>query len=77
MLHNKRLNGVLYSRIVNKDETIEPKDISQYPYDDEEIKSEYKYIKHKSQLKFDYLITLVFCPNGCYILICLLPITFF
>ena len=70
MLHNKRLYGLLYGKIVDKSEI---KDINElrntsiYLHNIEKNMLEYN--EHKLQLKFDYWNITSNCKNGCYLLI--------
>ena len=66
MLHNKRLYGVLYGKIINKTglDINELNNINLYLHDDSEI----EYNQHSLQLKYNYNDTF-YCFNGCYLLI--------
>ena len=65
MLHNKRLYGVLYAKIVNKNDIKNISNISEYPYSNE---TGLEYNQHNLQLKFKYNNT-KHCTYGCYLLI--------
>ena len=67
MLHNKRLYGVLYAKIINKSDISDINNISEYPNENEN-KTELKYNEHKLQLLYSYNYT-SHCLYGCYILI--------
>ena len=66
MLHNKRLYGVLYGKIINKTglDINELNNINLYLHDDSEI----EYNQHSLQLKYNHNDTF-YCFNGCYLLI--------
>ena len=66
MLHNKRVYGILYAKILNKNDSIDLNDISIYPHEKNETDVEYN--EHKLQLKFNYKKT-NHCLNGCILLI--------
>ena len=65
MLHNKRLYGVLYAKIVDKNDIKDINNKSNYPYDNE---TKLEYDPHNLQLKFNYINT-EHCSYGCYLLI--------
>ena len=69
MLHNKRLYGVLYGKIIDKNETNKEllNDTSIYPKDKTDI-NQLSYNPHGLFLKFSYENT-THCKNGCYLLI--------
>ena len=73
MLHNKRLYGVLYAKIVNKSDINYINDLyyntSLYPHKNEENDTVLDYNEHRLQLKFNYINHTYGCKNGCYILI--------
>ena len=66
MLHNKRLFGVLYANIIDKNDSINLNDTSLYPHEEDNVLLEYN--EHKLQLKFSSIST-AHCINGCYLLI--------
>ena len=72
MLHNKRLYGELYAKIINKTNFTESdlNDLSKYPNKDmDDIDSIYlKYNPHSLKLSYRYEDTLN-CYDGCYILV--------
>ena len=70
MLHNKRLYGLLYGKIMNKSEIKDINELSNtsiYLHNMEDNMLEYN--EHKLQLKFDYWNVTSNCKNGCYLLI--------
>ena len=69
MLHNKRLYGVLYAKIVSKNITIDPYNISEYPHENNITKLDPVYSKEKLKLNFSTYYMYDSCKNGCYILI--------
>ena len=71
MLHNKRISGVLYAKIIDKNETIGEhlNDTAIFPYENIDESGEYlTYNSHSLQLKYSYENT-SHCFNGCYLLI--------
>ena len=71
MLHNKRLYGVLYGKIIDKS-SVDKYDLNNnpsiYPNKNTNETELLKFDQHKLQLKFNYKNT-SHCTNGCYILI--------
>ena len=71
MLHNKRLYGVLYGKIIDKS-SVDKYDLNNnpsiYPNKNTNETELLNFDQHKLQLKFNYKNTL-HCTNGCYILI--------
>ena len=72
MLHNKRIYGLLYARIIEKNKINENQLNDPYIYPNETVNGTdstyFDYNPHSLQLKFTHINTSI-CFNGCYILI--------
>ena len=68
MLHNKRLYGELYAKLIIKNETTYNQLNNRSIYPKEPSKENLKYNPHNLKLSYNYENTSI-CANGCYLLI--------